>query len=60
VPPDTLSLADFFSAIDQMPQAEKELAAPAEPEPAAPAAGKPGAKAGKNTKHPAPQPALDD
>jgi hypothetical protein len=42
VPPDTLNLADFFSAIDQMPQAEKELAAPAEPEPAAPKAAKPG------------------
>ncbi|MBN7735638.1 DUF4174 domain-containing protein, partial [Klebsiella pneumoniae] len=40
VPPDSLDLKEFFSAIDQMPQAEKELAAPAEPEPvpAAPAA----------------------
>ena len=56
VPPDSLDLKEFFSAIDQMPQAEKELAAPAEPEPvpaapAAPAKGskpaKPGSKAPK-------------
>ena len=55
-PPDSLDLKEFFSAIDQMPQAEKELAAPAEPEPvpvapAAPAKGskpaKPGSKAPK-------------
>ena len=51
VPPDTLDLAEFFAAVDKMPMAEKEAAAPAEPEPAAPAAGKPG-------KH-APQPLED-
>ena len=59
VPPDTLDLAAFFSAIDQMPMAEKQTAAPAEPEPAAAPAAKPGAKAGKPGKHAAPQP-LDD
>ena len=57
VPPDTLDLAEFFAAVDKMPMAEKEAAAPAEPEPAAPAAGKPGAKA-KPGKH-APQPLED-
>ena len=59
VPPDPLDLNAFFSAIDQMPMAEKETAAPAEPEPAAAPAAKPAAKAGKPTKHAAPQP-LDD
>ncbi|MDO9346895.1 DUF4174 domain-containing protein [Pseudomonas pergaminensis] len=63
VPPDTLDLKAFFSAIDQMPMAEKETAAPAEPEPATAPAEKPGAKAGakpgKPAKHAAPQP-LDD
>ncbi|NWA84405.1 DUF4174 domain-containing protein [Pseudomonas sp. D2002] len=49
VPPDTLDLKEFFSAIDQMPMAEKELAAPAEPEPAAAAPAK-GAKAAKPAK----------
>lgn len=62
VPPDTLDLKAFFSAIDQMPMAEKEAAAPAEPEPAAAPAQKQGAKAGakpgKPAKHAA-QP-LDD
>jgi hypothetical protein len=62
VPPDTLDLKAFFSAIDQMPMAEKEAAAPAEPEPAAAPAEKQGAKAGakpgKPAKHAA-QP-LDD
>jgi len=49
VPPDSLDLKEFFSAIDQMPQAEKELAAPAEPEPvpAAPAAAAKGTKPAK-------------
>ena len=49
VPPDSLDLKEFFSAIDQMPQAEKELAAPAEPEPvpAAPAAPAKGSKPAK-------------
>ncbi|NWE23932.1 DUF4174 domain-containing protein, partial [Pseudomonas sp. P7548] len=64
VPPDTLDLKEFFSAIDQMPQAEKDLAAPAEPEPAAapPAKGAKPAKPAKPEKagsKPAPQP-LDD
>jgi hypothetical protein len=59
VPPDTLDLAAFFSAIDQMPMAEKQTTAPAEPEPAAAPTAKPGAKAGKPGKHAAPQP-LDD
>jgi len=59
VPPDTFDLAEFFGAVDKMPIAEKEAAASAEPEPAAPAAGKAGAKAGKATKHAAPQ-QLDD
>ncbi|QOQ78045.1 DUF4174 domain-containing protein [Pseudomonas poae] len=49
VPPDTLDLKEFFSAIDQMPMAEKELAAPAEPEPAAAAPAK-GTKAAKPAK----------
>lgn len=60
VPPDTLDLKEFFSAIDAMPMAEKATAAPAEPEPAAAApASKAGAKAGKPAKHAAPQ-QLDD
>ncbi|MBY8967998.1 hypothetical protein KHP57_20130, partial [Algiphilus sp. NNCM1] len=59
VPPDTLDLAAFLSAIDQIPKAEKQTAPPAEPEPAAAPAAKPGAKAGKPGKHAAPQP-LDD
>jgi len=58
VPPDTLDLKGFFSAIDQMPMAEKEAAAPAAPEPA-PAPGKNATKAGKATKPAAPQ-QLDD
>lgn len=50
--PDSLDLKEFFSAIDQMPQAEKELAAPAEPEPvpAAPAAPAKGSKPAKPAK----------
>ncbi len=56
VPPDNLDLKDFFGAIDQMPMAEKEAAAPAAPEPA-PA--KNPAKAGKATK-PAAAQQLDD
>lgn len=60
VPPDPLDLNAFFSAIDQMPAAEKETAAPAEPEPAAAPAAKPGAKVGKPGKHAAPQQPLDD
>ena len=61
VPPDTLDLAAFFSAIDQMPMAEKEAAAVAEPEPVAPAPGKNAkpAKPAKPGSKPAPQP-LDD
>jgi hypothetical protein len=61
VPPDTVELAELFSAIDQMPMAEKEAAAPVAPEPVAPPPGKAGTKAGKPTKHAAaaPQP-LDD
>lgn len=56
-PPDTINLADFFSTIDQLPQAEKDTAAPAVPEPAAAPAGK-AAKPGKAGK---PAPAqLDD
>lgn len=58
-PPDTVNLADFFSAVDQMPQSEKDLAPPAVAEPAAPPAGKAGAKAGKASKSAAPQ-QLDD
>ncbi|WP_438870158.1 DUF4174 domain-containing protein [Pseudomonas sp. L1(2025)] len=62
VPPDTLDLKEFFSAIDQMPQAEKDLAAPAEPEPAAVAApaknGKPAKPAKAGSKPAASQ--LDD
>ncbi len=60
VPPDTLNLSEFFSAIDQMPMAEKEAAA-AEPEPVAPAPGKNAkpAKPAKPGSKPAPQP-LDD
>lgn len=58
VPPDTLDLKEFFSAIDQMPMAEKEAAAAAEPEPAAPPPAK-GAKPAKHGSKPAPQP-LDD
>ena len=58
VPPDNLDLKDFFGAIDQMPMAEKEAAAPAAPEPA-PAPGKNATKAGKVTKPAAPQ-QLDD
>ena len=58
VPPDTLDLKAFFSAIDQMPMAEKEAAAPAAPEPA-PAPGKNATKAGKVTKPAAPL-QLDD
>ncbi|RMQ90467.1 hypothetical protein ALP97_01997, partial [Pseudomonas salomonii] len=62
VPPDTLDLKEFFSAIDQMPQAEKDLAAPAEPEPAAAAApaknGKPAKPAKAGSKPAASQ--LDD
>ncbi|MGR3967713.1 DUF4174 domain-containing protein [Pseudomonas sp. 910_23] len=58
VPPDTLDLKEFFSAIDQMPMAEKEAAAPVVPEPA-PAPGKNATKAGKATKPAAPQ-QLDD
>lgn len=60
VPPDTLDLKEFFSAIDQMPLAEKDLAAPAEPEPAAAAPAKGGKppKPVKTGKQPAQQ--LDD
>jgi len=58
-PPDTVNLADFFSAVDQMPQSEKDLAPPAVAEPAAPPAGKAGVKAGKASKSAAPQ-QLDD
>ncbi|AZP72860.1 DUF4174 domain-containing protein [Pseudomonas poae] len=60
VPPDTLDLKEFFSAIDAMPMAEKETAAPAEPEPAAAAPAKGGkpAKPVKAGKQPAQQ--LDD
>ena len=60
VPPDPLDLKEFFSAIDQMPMAEKELAAPAEPEPAAAAPAKGGkpVKPVKAGKQPAQQ--LDD
>ena len=61
MPPDTLNLSEFFSAIDQMPMAEKEAAAVAEPEPVAPAPGKNAkpAKPAKPGSKPAPQP-LDD
>ena len=61
VPPDTLNVSEFFSAIDQMPMAEKEAAAVAEPEPVAPAPGKNAkpAKPAKPGSKPAPQP-LDD
>ena len=62
VPPDSLDLKEFFSAIDQMPMAEKEAAAVAEPEPAAPAAPAApakGAKPGKPVSKSAPQ-QLDD
>ncbi|MBC3257800.1 DUF4174 domain-containing protein [Pseudomonas paralactis] len=58
VPPDTLDLKEFFSAIDQMPMAEKEAAAPVAPEPV-PAPGKNAPKAGKAAKPAAPQ-TLDD
>jgi hypothetical protein len=58
VPPDTLDLKEFFSAIDQMPMAEKETAAAPEPEPAAPAPAK-GAKPAKHAGKPAAQ-QLDD
>ncbi len=60
VPPDTLNLSEFFSAIDQMPMAEKKRAAlrspnlsPAQAENAEPA------KPAKPGSEPAPQP-LDD
>lgn len=56
-PPDTIELKEFFSTIDQMPQAEKDTAAPTPPEPAAPAAK--AAKPGKASKQPAPA-QLDD
>ncbi|TKJ75361.1 tyrosyl-trna synthetase [Pseudomonas sp. CFBP13509] len=58
VPPDTLDLKEFFSAIDQMPMAEKETAAAPEPEPVAPAPAK-GAKPAKHAGKPAAQ-QLDD
>ena len=50
VPPDTLELKEFFSAIDQMPQAEKDLAAPVEAEPAAAVAPAKNGKAAKAAK----------
>lgn len=56
VPPDTLDLKAFFDAVDAMPAAEKETAAPVAPEPAPT---KSATKAGKTTKQAAPQP-LDD
>ena len=58
VPPDTLDLKEFFSAIDQMPMAEKETVAAPEPEPVAPAPAK-GAKPAKHAGKPAAQ-QLDD
>ena len=50
VPPDTLDLKEFFSAIDQMPQTEKDLAAPVEAEPAAAVAPAKNGKAAKAAK----------
>ena len=59
VPPDTLDLKEFFSAIDQMPMAEKEAAAPTAPAAPEPAPGKNAPKTGKAAKQAAPQ-QLDD
>ena len=59
VPPDNLDLKDFFGAIDQMPMAEKEAAAPAAPAAPEPAPAKNPTKAGKATK-PAAAQQLDD